>query len=47
MRAYLARWATHDGSRGTCTVIAPSSCDAVVAILDAIAGIRRLSVSPA
>ena len=48
MRAYLARYVLRSGARGTLTVIAASSCAAVIAAIDALQDdIQRLSVRPA
>lgn len=48
MRAFIARYTTSAGARGTLTVLARSSCDAVIHILDALRDdVRRLSVRPA
>lgn len=49
MRTFLARYVLRSGQRGTLTLIAPTSCDAVIQALDALddAAIRCLSVRPA
>lgn len=48
MRAFVATYTTRAGARGTLTVLARSSCDAVIHILDALRDdVRRLSVRPA
>ena len=48
MRCFIARYVLHSGGRGSMTVVASSSCAAVVAMLDALGvDIRRLSVRPA
>ena len=47
-RAFVATYTTHAGVRGTLTVLARSSCDAVIHILDALHDdVHRLSVRPA
>lgn len=47
-RAFVATYTTHAGTRGTLTVLARSSCDALIHILDALRDdVRRLSVRPA
>lgn len=47
MRAFFASYITAAGSRGVVTVLAASSCDAVIVLLDAMPDVRRLSVRPA
>ncbi len=48
MRTYLARYVLRSGVRGTLTLIARSSCDAVIAAIDALDDdLQRLSVRPA
>ena len=46
MRAFFASYITSEGTRGVVTVLAASSCDAVITLLDAMPGVRRLSVRP-
>jgi len=44
---FLARYLLADGSRGTLRVLAPSTCGAVLIVLDALQdNVRRLSVRP-
>lgn len=48
MRTFLARFVLSTGQRGTLTLIARTSCDAVIQALDALddAAVRCLSVRP-
>lgn len=43
---YTATYATTGGSRGTLTVLAPTSCDAVLQVMDALPGLCRLTMKP-
>lgn len=47
MRAFLARFVDAAGHRGEQTVIALCTVDALLCVLDARPGLRRLSVRPA
>lgn len=48
MRAFTARYVLRSGARGTLTMIATSSVDALIAAIDALRDdIQRLSVRPA
>ena len=48
MRAFVATYTTGAGARGQLAVLAASSCDAVLCILQALHNdVRRLSVRPA
>lgn len=47
MRLFTASYTLPDGHRGTLSVIAPTSCDALLQVLETFGDLRRCSVRPA
>lgn len=48
MKAFIARYTLRDGSRGTLAIVAASSCDAIVCVIDTFGGeLRSCAARPA